>query len=82
MLDRDMRLTGIWRQRQVLGEEGPFNSIHEWLKRRMQLRTVLECRQPFFDFVNQQMDKIRRAGEQAQRAQIEQPMKKRPKVDR
>ena len=82
MLDQGMRLTGIWRQRQVLDDVGPFNSIDEWLKQRMQLRTVLECRQLFFDFVNQQMDRIRRAGEQAQRAQSEQPMKRRPKVDR
>ena len=80
MLDRGMRLTGIWRQRGVLGEIGPLNSIDEWLKKRMQLRTVLECRQMFFDFINQQMDRIRHAGEQAQRGQSEQPMEKRPVV--
>jgi len=64
MLDRGMRLTGIWRQRQVLNEMGPFSSIDDWLKQRMQLRTVLECRQLFFDFVNQHIDRIRRAGEE------------------
>jgi len=64
MLDRGMRLTRIWRQRQVLNERGPFSSIDEWLKRRMQLRTVLVCRQFFFDFVNQHIDRIRRAGEE------------------
>jgi transglutaminase-like putative cysteine protease len=62
MLDWGMRLTGIWRQRQVLNEVGPFSSIDDWLKQRMQLRTVLECRQFFFDFVNQHIDRIRRAG--------------------
>jgi transglutaminase-like putative cysteine protease len=74
MLDRGMRLARIWRQRRVLGEVGPFNSIDEWLKKRMQLRTVLGCRQFFFDFVNQQMDRIRHAGEQS--------MKRHTKVDR
>jgi hypothetical protein len=64
MLDRGMRLTRIWRQRQVLNERGPFSSIDEWLKQRMQLRTVLECRQLFVDFVNQHIDRIRRAGEE------------------
>jgi hypothetical protein len=68
MLDRGMRFMGIWRQRQVLDEVGPFDSIDEWLKQRMRHRTVLECRQVFFGFVNQQMGRIRRAGEQAQRA--------------
>jgi len=82
MLDRGMRLAGIWRQRQVLGEVGPLNSIDEWLKQRMQLRSVLECRQVFFDFVNQQMDRIRHAGEQVQGAQSEEPTKKHPKGDR
>jgi len=82
MLDRGMHLVGSWRQRRVLGEIGPLSSIDEWLKQRMQLRTVLECRQVFFDFVNQQMERIRRAGEQAQRAQSEEPMKKRPEVGR
>ncbi len=81
ILDRGMHFTETWRQRQVLNEVGPFDSIDEWLKQRMQLRTVLECRQVFFDFVNQQMDRIRRAGEQAE-PQIEQPMKRRPKVNR
>ena len=65
MLDRGMRLTGIWRQRQVLNEEGSFRSIDEWLKQRMQLRTVLECRQSFFDFANRQIDKIRHIGQEA-----------------
>ena len=77
-----MRLTGIWKQREVLDEVGPFDSIDEWLKRRMCQRTVLECRQVFFEVVNQQIDRIRRAGEQAQQAQIEQPPKRRPKGDR
>ena len=72
MLDVGMRLTGIWRQRQVLNEVGSFNSIDEWLKQRMQLRTVLECRQSFFDFVNRQIDKIRHIGEEALRAESKQ----------
>jgi len=62
MLDRGMHLVGVWRELQVLGEVCSLNSIDEWLKQRMRLRTVLECRQMFFDFVNQQMDRIRRAG--------------------
>jgi hypothetical protein len=82
MLDRGMRLTGIWKQREVLDEVGPFDSIDEWLKRRMCQRTVLECRQVFFEVVNQHIDRIRRAGEQAQQAQIEQSPKRRPKGDR
>jgi transglutaminase-like putative cysteine protease len=72
MLDVGMRLTGIWRQRQVLNEVGSFNSIDEWLKRRMQLRTVLECRQSFLGFVNRQIDKIRHIGEEALRAENKQ----------
>ena len=72
MLDRGMRLTGIWRQRQVLNEVGLFSLIDDWLKQRMQLRTVLECRQPFFDFVNRHIDRIRRAGEEVPKGENKQ----------
>jgi hypothetical protein len=64
MLDRGMRLSGIWRQRHVLHDAGTFNSIDEWLKQRMRLRTVLGCRQLFFDLANHHIDKIRRIGEE------------------
>jgi len=66
-LDHGMRVLGIWRQRQVLAEQGPFDSIDQWLKQRMQRRTVHKCRQIFFEVANQQIDKIRRAGEEAQK---------------
>jgi hypothetical protein len=73
MLNRGMRIIGIWRQRHVLDEVGPLSSIDDWLKKRMQSRAVLECRQAFFDFVNRQMDRIRRAGEGVEGENGEEP---------
>lgn len=61
-LDFGMRVLGIWKERKIISEEGPFDSIDRWLEERMQRRTVLQDRDVFFRVINHQIEKIRLAG--------------------
>jgi len=64
-LDYGMRVLGIWRERKILFEEGPFDSLDKWLEERMRRRTVLQDRKLFFRVVNEQIEKLRILGRKA-----------------
>ncbi|MDD5094483.1 MAG: transglutaminase domain-containing protein [Dehalococcoidia bacterium] len=61
-LDFGMRLVGIWRERKVLSEEGPYDSLDGWLEQRMLRRAVTSDRRTFFDVANGLMEQIREVG--------------------
>ena len=62
-LDHGMRVLGLWQERKVVSEEGTFDSLDQWLENRMQRRAILQDRELFFKIFNQQLEKIRLAGE-------------------
>lgn len=64
-LDHGMRVLGLWQERKVVSEEGTFDSLDQWLKNRMQRRAILQDRELFFKIFNQQLEKIRLAGQSA-----------------
>jgi hypothetical protein len=61
-LDTGMRALGIWKKREIFSEEGIFNSLDGWLRRRMERRAVLQGRALFFQVVNQVIDEVRVKG--------------------
>jgi transglutaminase-like putative cysteine protease len=61
-LDFGMRVLGICRDRKIISEDGPFDSIDRWVEERMQCRTILKDRKVFFQVINQQIEKIRLVG--------------------
>lgn len=67
-LDQGMHLIGVWRERQVLYQEGPYNSLDGWLDARLKRRNVLQNRKLFFRTVNQQMERVRQVGRVARKA--------------
>lgn len=70
-MEYGMKVLGIWKERQVLSEEEPFDSIDGWLQGRMKHRAVVQNREMFFHVVNQQIDKVRLAGVLALKAGIQ-----------
>jgi len=74
-LDRDleqgMRLIGMHRGREVLSEEGPYDSLNGWLKERMRRRAVTQERQIFFKIINHHIEQIRHLGRLAGKAGIQ-----------
>jgi len=67
-LDQGMRLIGLWKERRVLSQEEPYDSLDGWLERRLKRRSVIQNRPLFFKVVNQQMEKIRQVGRVAGKA--------------
>jgi len=67
-LDQGMRLIGIWRERRVVSQEGPYDSLDGWLEGRLKRRSVIRNRPLFFQIVNQQMEKMRQVGRVAGKA--------------
>ena len=72
-LDFGMQVLGIWKKRKTLSEEGTFDSLDQWLKERMQLRTVLQGRELFFRVINQVIERIRMKGNLALKAGTQKP---------
>ncbi len=64
-LDYGMRFLGIGEERRVISEEGPFDSIDEWLKERMKQRALLKGREIAFRAINGQIERVRLAGTMA-----------------
>ena len=67
-LDQGMRLIGVWKERRVLSQEGPYDSLDGWLEGRLKRRSVIQNRPLFFKIVNQQIEKIRQVGRVAGKA--------------
>jgi len=65
-LNNGMKALEIWKERKVIHEEGIFDSLGEWLEKRMQRRTVLQDRKLFFRVVNKQIEKVRILGRSVQ----------------
>jgi transglutaminase-like putative cysteine protease len=61
-LDYGMHVLGIWRERKILFEEGPFDSLDGWLEERMQRLAVPQAREVFFKVINVQIEKVRLTG--------------------
>lgn len=61
-LDAGMRFMGLWQERRVVSEEGPFDSLNPWIERRMERISVAEDRRRFFDVINEQIEQIRKIG--------------------
>ena len=64
-LDYGMKVLKIWKERKILSEEGPFDSLDKWLEERMRRRTILQDRKLFFRVVNEQMEKLGMLGRRA-----------------
>lgn len=69
-LENGVRVIGIWAERNIISEEGPYDSLDGWLEKRLGRRTVIKDRESFFQFVNCQMDKIRHVAELAEKAGV------------
>ena len=64
-LDYGMKVLKIWKERKILSEGGPFDSLDKWLEERMRRRTILQDRKLFFRVVNEQMEKLGMLGRRA-----------------
>lgn len=61
-LDAGMKSMGLWKERKVISEQGPYDSLDPWIERRMERISVTEDRRRFFDIVNEQIEQIRKLG--------------------
>lgn len=70
-LDYGMRFIGIWRERNIVSEEGPYESIDGWLQERMLRRAVTVGRQALFQVVNQHIEQVRQVGRICRKAGVQ-----------
>ena len=72
-LDYGMKVLGIGERNRIISEEGPFDSIDEWLIERMRRRVIVDKRERFFRVINGEIEKVRLAGAMALRGGVKVP---------